>query len=162
MAGEAGDEELAADGIRRFAVHAGTRFGAGGIQTEALGVDGSRHITGTLHGAVPVIADLVHADDHDHLPRTLCYRADPVGIAVNIDHDAVLRYRIGGGKEHIRVISRKHGSPFVFIGIPVNKVVISIFQCLHKPDLVYAHPAAHGDGAAFRDQRQCDFFRLFF
>ena len=65
MLGIARDQELAADGVGGLAVHAGTRLGAGCVETESLRVDRRRHISCSLHRTVYIITDLVHACDHD-------------------------------------------------------------------------------------------------
>ena len=71
MSGKARDQELTADRVRRFAVHAGTCLRAGRIEPESLRVDRGSYISRPLHSAVHIITYLVHARDHDHLAWTL-------------------------------------------------------------------------------------------
>ena len=52
MSGESGDQELAADGIRRLTIEAFSGFFAGSLDVESLGVDRCSHVSRTLHGAV--------------------------------------------------------------------------------------------------------------
>ena len=94
MSGKAGDQELAADRIRRLAIKAGTLLGARGIQTKALSVDRSSNVTGALHGTVDIIADFIHADDEKNMLRTLSDRGYSVGVAVDVYEDAVVCDRV--------------------------------------------------------------------
>ena len=95
MTGKAGDQELTADRIRGFAVHAGAGFGTGGGQAKTLGIGGGGNGTGTLHGAVHIITDLVHANDEKDFPGALGNGGNPVGIPVDIDQNAVLGDGVG-------------------------------------------------------------------
>ena len=52
VSGESGDQELTADGIRRFAVEAFSGLLAGSLDVESLGVDRCSHVSRTLHGTV--------------------------------------------------------------------------------------------------------------
>ena len=99
MFGISGDQELAADGVRALAIEAGTSLGTGRIEAEALGVDGSRHVAGALHGAHEVAADFVEADDEENLLRALGNGRDPVGIAIDIYEHAVPGHGIGAREE---------------------------------------------------------------
>ena len=67
MSGISCDQELTADGIRRFAVEAFSGLLAGSLDVESLGIDGSCHISRTLHGAVQIGTYLIDADDEDYL-----------------------------------------------------------------------------------------------
>ena len=160
MPAEPGDQELTADGVRALAVHAFTGLRAGCGQAETLGVGRCGYVTGTFHSAVQIAADLVHADDEEHLLRSLADGGDPVRVSVNIDEDTVVRHGVGTGEEYIRVISGQHGGTFVFVGVPIDKVVVSGFQGIHKADFMGAHGTAHGDGTAFRDQGKGQFQRI--
>ena len=154
MAGEAGDQELAADGVGGLAVHAGAGLGAGGGEAEALGVGGSGHIARPLHGAVHIVADLVNAHDQNDLLRPVGDGGDPVGVAVDVHQHAVLGDGVGAGEEHVRVIGQQHGRPLVLVGVPVDELVVALLQRVHQADLVNADAAAHGGGAALRNQLQ--------
>ena len=50
MAGKSGDKELAADGIRGFAVNAGAGLDTGSGDTDPLGINGGGNTSGPLHG----------------------------------------------------------------------------------------------------------------
>ena len=154
MPGEPGDQELAADGVRALAVHAGTGFGTGRGEPEALRVDRRGHVAGALHGAVHVVAHLVHPHDEDHLFRPLGDGGDPVGVSVDVHHHAVLGDGVGAGQIHVCVIGHEHGGALVRFLIPVDKVIVALLQGVRQADLVHAHAAAHGDGGALRDQLQ--------
>ena len=96
MPGVPRDKELAADRIRGLAVHAGSGLGARRIQAEALRIGRCRDVSGTLHGAVDIVADLIHAHDKQDLLRALRDRGYTVGITIDIDEDAVFGHRICG------------------------------------------------------------------
>lgn len=97
VTGEAGDQELAADGVRRFAVEAGPGFGAGRAEAEALCVGRGGHVPCSLHGVVHIAADLVHAHDKDDLLRAEGNCRNAVGIPVDVDEDPVVRDGVAAG-----------------------------------------------------------------
>ena len=95
MSGVSGDQELAADGILRLAVEAFSGFFAGSLDVESLGVDRCSHVSRTLHGIVDIGTYLVQTDDKYYLSRSLGNTGDTVGIAVDVDHNAVTGDGIG-------------------------------------------------------------------
>ena len=95
MSGVSGDHELAADGIRRLAVEAFSGLLAGRLDVESLGIAGCCNVSGTLHGIVDIGAYLVQTDDKYYLSRSLGNTGDTVGVAVDVDHNAVTGDGIG-------------------------------------------------------------------
>ena len=91
MSGESGDQELAADCIRRFAVKALTGFLTGGLHIKPLCIDRSSHISCALHGTVKIITYLIHSNNKDHLLRSLGNAGYAIGIAINIDKNSIIR-----------------------------------------------------------------------
>ena len=154
MAAEAGDQELAADGIRALAVHALAGFRTGRGQAEPLGIGRGGDVPGTLHGTVQITADLVHPHDEQDFLRALADGGDAVGVSVNVHEDTVVCHGVHTGKEDIRVIGGQHGGPLIFHSIPINEMIIAVFDGLHQANFMSAHGAAHGDGAVFRNQAE--------
>lgn len=84
VAGVSRYQKLAADGVRGLTVVASAGFLTGCFHRKSLGICGRRYVSGTLHGAVQIVADLIHAYNKNNLFRTLRNTGNPVGIAVNI------------------------------------------------------------------------------
>ena len=152
--GIACDQELATDCVGGFAVHAGACFGTRRVEAESLCVDGRCHISRSLHRTVHVVADFVHAGDHDDLAGALCQSRDAVRIAVDVDQNAVLCDRVGAHQEYVCIVCKKHGRALILHLISVDEVVIALFQCFDKADLMDAHTAAHSHRAPFGNQTE--------
>ena len=161
MSGISCDQELTADGIRRFAVEAFSGLLAGSLDVESLGVDRCSHVSRTLHGTVQIGTYLIDADDEDYLSRSLSNAGNTVGIAVDIDHNTVTGDGIGTGQENIRIVSSHQTGSGIHLRA-VDIVVIACFQSGDQSDLSGTHASAHGNGASLRDQLQCLFQRGFF
>lgn len=94
MLGITCNQELAADRIRRFAVHAGTGLCAGCIQAKTLGIDRRGYIACSLHSAVNIIADFIHAHDEYNFFRSLGNGRYTIGIAIDINEHTIFCYGI--------------------------------------------------------------------
>ncbi len=161
--GIAGNEHLAADGIRGLAIGAGTGFPAGGFNWEALGVAGSGGVAHTVYGGIHVFDDLVHANDHNDLFGAVANGCHPVGIAVQIHKYPVLRYRIAAAQEYIGSKGGKLHGPAILRGlghIPVEYPVISAEDSFPQADFSYGYGAAPCDGGTFWNKVQGDFQSL--
>ena len=154
------NQKLTADRIRRLAVHAGAGLGARGGEPEPLRVDRRGDVARAFHGGVDVVRDLIHADDEEHVLRSVCDAGNAVGVAVDVDEHAVLGYGVCAGKEPVRIIGKKHRLARVFICAAVDEVVVSVLDRLDKTNFVRAHCAAHRDRAALGNQGKRDAFRL--
>ena len=95
MSGISCDQELAANGIRGFAVKAFPGFFTRSFDVKPLGVDRCSHISGTFHGTVKISTHFIHSDNKDDFFGTLCNAGYAVGVAVNIDHNSIVGNRIG-------------------------------------------------------------------
>ena len=97
MSGISGDQELTADGIRGFAVKAFSGFLTWSFDIKSLCISCSCYISGTLHCAVKIRTDFVYTYNKDYFFRALGNAGYTVGIAVNIDKDAIICDCIGTG-----------------------------------------------------------------
>ena len=97
MSGISGDQKLTADGIRGFAVKAFSGFLTWSFDIKSLRISCSCHISGTLHCAVKIRSDFVYTYNKDYFFRSLGNAGYTVGIAVNIDKDAIICDCIGTG-----------------------------------------------------------------
>ena len=95
MSREPGDQELAADGIGRLAVCAGTCFAARSTEPETLSVYRRSNVSGALHGCIQIAADLIHSHYKQHMFRSESYRCHAVCITVDVDDNAVICHGIG-------------------------------------------------------------------
>mgnify|MGYP007123267465 CR=1 FL=1 len=90
MSGISCDQELTADGIRGFAVKAFSGFLTWSFDIKSLRISCSCHISGTLHCTVKIRTDFVYTYNKDYFFRALGNAGYTVGIAVNIDKDAII------------------------------------------------------------------------
>lgn len=100
MAGVSGDQKLAADSVRRFAVKAFARLLARRFHIKSLRVCRCCYIPGALHRLVQIGAHLVHSDDEYDFSRSLRDAGNTIGISVNIYHDPIACYRICTGEKN--------------------------------------------------------------
>ena len=113
MPGKAGDQKLAADCIGRLAIHAGAGLGTRRRKAKALSIGWSCYVSGSLHRAVKIRADLVHAYDKKNVFRSLRYRRNPVGIAIDVDQNSVVSHGVGTGNKIVSIVRIKHGFSFI-------------------------------------------------
>ena len=97
VSGESGNQELAADSIHGFAVKAFSGFLTWSFDIKSLCISCSCYISGTLHCTVKIRTDFVYTYNKDYFFRALGNAGYTVGIAVNIDKDAIICDCIGTG-----------------------------------------------------------------
>ena len=92
-----GNQELAADGVGGFAIRTFARQFAGRFKRKTLCIGGGGDIPGAFHGTVQVGTDLLDSHNKNDLLRTLRNAGDTIGIAVDVDEDAVIGHGIDAG-----------------------------------------------------------------
>ena len=96
-----GNQELAADGVGGFAIRTFARHFAGRFKRKTLRIGGGGDIPGAFHGTVQVGTDLLDSYNKNDLLRPLRNAGNTIGIAVDVDEDAVVGHGIDTGKINV-------------------------------------------------------------
>lgn len=133
------NKELAADGIRRLAVHALPGLRAGCRKSETLCIYGSRFISCTLQGRIHITGNLVHAYNQYQLLRTVCICRNTVCISVNIYQHAIICNGVRAAEKYVCRIGRSLRCRSVRSGISVTVIISAGFNRILKSDFLNRH-----------------------
>lgn len=152
------NQDLVADAFLAMAVGAAAGLRARRLAEEALLIFRCSDRSGTVHGLVERIDDLVHPGDHDDLARTEHDGSNAVSLAVDIHQFSRKADSIRARQEEIgreAVVGRLLPLGIRLHALAVDDAPRAVPQGLLQADLVRRTCAAPANQRALGDQPQC-------
>ena len=159
MCGEAVAREVdvVADALRGVAVVAHAIEAAGGVTSQAGGVDGGSDVAGSSKCCFDSGSNLVQSDDMYHVVRAPSDGGDAVAASVDVDDNAILGDGVSAGEEVVHIHSIEIALALLLGGnrlIAVDDLIgATIDEFARQPHLADGLRAAPGDAAALGHDR---------